>query len=691
MRKILILLGFLLLLAVPSKAQTSIQSGPTNPTFCADGSLFWNTTLAQRQLCHPANTWATDAGGITSVSSLPGTCVNNTQVSLNLPPPAGGIYNCFNNVFTPDNPNQTVSPLAYGAKWDVRFLFDCTYTISATVNCTGGDASFSAADVGKIAFGTTGGGDTNAAFSGAVVCPQTTIQTVNSTTQIVLANACTATCTPSVSTICPFAYGTADDTTPIVNAAAGAWNNGVTCRALQFPSGAAFFSSTIMGDNTHVGSACMSGNFTEGGADDTSVGPVVFGAGNGATTLIPLPNFTFPCTGGVSGKACVFGIGNGQAHDFSVNGLQQDLNGSTQNVNLFELAGANGNVGACPGGFTGHDLGLSGWGVRLSTSVGLQAGTNGCNGPAIWNINVMKFGALPCSINQQGSGQPFTSTALVCLGGSNGILSLTGSGTFDSYSGSYGSQQGNFAPVLRTTGGTFHSIGDSFVTGTVSNTAYGLNNSGASGTIFFFKSQIVVTAQGAGSRCIQLNGSSIVHFRDTTVTCTGASFQTFNVFTSTTDKIYNDGGNTFNQGGTASAMSGSYISSSGVKGACTGVMTASSTIGLRITGSSLTGTAVVAACTNTAVLDSGVPTSGPRTLQNLWCSVGSAGTTATTCTALVNGSASAVTCSIAGAATTCFDGVHSVALNDGDMVSLEALTGAATTPTGFKAQVDVNN
>ena len=87
MRKYLLLLLPLLLLFVPVKgrAQTNIQSGPTNPTHCNPGSSFYNTTSLTYLVCGPVtpNTW-TSAGGtpVTTVSGLSAYAVKGAVVGV---------------------------------------------------------------------------------------------------------------------------------------------------------------------------------------------------------------------------------------------------------------------------------------------------------------------------------------------------------------------------------------------------------------------------------------------------------------------------------------------------------------------------------------------------------------------------------------------------------------------------------
>lgn len=127
--KRLLLLAFLILgfTALPAKAQTQIQSGPTNPATCNPGAYFYNTTLALYQQCGPANTWG--GSGTIIVATNPATCTAGTQYynsTLNqyfncltgnilypIGTPNGPLptYNVFNDNFT--RPNFST----LGANW----------------------------------------------------------------------------------------------------------------------------------------------------------------------------------------------------------------------------------------------------------------------------------------------------------------------------------------------------------------------------------------------------------------------------------------------------------------------------------------------------------------------------------------------------------------------------------------------
>jgi hypothetical protein len=149
--------------------------------------------------------------------------------------------------------------------------------------------------------------------------------------------------------------------------------------------------------------------------------------------------------------------------------------------------------------------------------------------------------------------------------------------------------------------------------------------------------------------------------------------------------FYNDGGNAFVAPGTAPITStGTYVvSPDGLQGACTGVVTASATLGLY----GIPGVTGATTCTNTTI--GGAVSKGGKTLMHLFCSASAVGVATDACTVVVNGSASIITCSLA-AVTSCSDVAHTVAVNPGDIYAIEIVTHGADTLANVKAQVDVN-
>lgn len=145
-----------------------------------------------------------------------------------------------------------------------------------------------------------------------------------------------------------------------------------------------------------------------------------------------------------------------------------------------------------------------------------------------------------------------------------------------------------------------------------------------------------------------------------------------------------DGPNNSFSGGAGYTGAGSLIADGhAVKGSCTGVVTASQTLGLYDTGPNVTATT----CTST-IIGTGKVVSGARTLYALKCDSSAVGVSASdVCIVLQNG-ANVGSCSLNGV-TTCTAAL-AVALADGDRVSLQITTGVADTLANVKAIADWN-
>lgn len=118
-----------------------------------------------------------------------------------------------------------------------------------------------------------------------------------------------------------------------------------------------------------------------------------------------------------------------------------------------------------------------------------------------------------------------------------------------------------------------------------------------------------------------------------------------------------------------------------LKGTCTGVVTAASTLGLYGTGPNETTTT----CTSTTI-GSGQPTNGSRTLTLLTVTATAAGVNASSglVSVVINGTPSATAKCTIGTGTSC-SWTGAVTLNDGDLVSLQFTTQTADTLAGVKA------
>jgi hypothetical protein len=182
---------------------------------------------------------------------------------------------------------------------------------------------------------------------------------------------------------------------------------------------------------------------------------------------------------------------------------------------------------------------------------------------------------------------------------------------------------------------------------------------------------------GTGHTCsVFIRDSSLFH------PTAGGSFTSFN----SGDVFTDEGGNNLDIGawGFVTAATAPTVIADGrsLTGTCTGVATASSTLGLYNTDMNPSNTTTT--CTS-ATVGAGYAMTQARKLQGLFCS-SSATTVSVACTVMVNGSPSAITCTMT-AAKTCQDFTHSVALNSGDLVSERIVTGAAETGSNIKMQM----
>jgi hypothetical protein len=653
--------------------------------------------LALMLMLVPHTLWAqqgnfpptSSGGGTTIVTSNPATCTAG-QTFFNTT--TGTTFTCSATNTLTASTVPGVSPLSFGAKWDVKFAGDCNFVAtSQTISCPAGDIVFTAADVGKIEFGTTAVTqiNSNVLTTNVLSVPLGTITGFISSTSVTVSIAATANCTATNGIACTFAYGTQDDTAALNAAVTAAWATpGAKC-FLQLPPGAAFVSAAAIIQQSN--NQCM-GSTTNGTlADITSTGPVVSGAGMGSTTIIPLPSFNFAsCTGGGSGIGCFGGVTNLHAHDFSINGLGQ-LVGGTQNVRLFEIAGGGGG-GSCDGGNTAWNLSFSGFATTTTNSVGFTFGAGDCNDTTLWNINVSSFGSTPCSAAP--ANNTLNTYGLMCWGGNSYtlFLSLANSGVWNSYGGMYmGSLSGSVAAIKCTNtggGGQMNSFGDTIAYVNVAPSIQSLFicNVG-SGNFNIDGDQLVIAGSAATSQIFFGGGGNVLHIRNSVINAGNGAANNRAFSTSATDKIFDDGGNTWIAGGTNSTILGSFIADGhSLKGVCTGVATASSTLGLYNTGPNVTATT----CTSTNI-GTGFSISGVRTLQNLVVTATAAGVNASSgvVTVLKNGVSTTITCTI-GTGTSCTDWLHSVALADGDLISIQFTTQAADTLAGVKAIVEWN-
>lgn len=539
MKRFLLLAAVLLLFAPKAKGQTQIQSLPVDPATCSSsrGLLYYNTTLGIMKFCSGANVWSPFNSGA-----------------------------------------PIISPLGFGALWDVKFIYDATWTNSnGTITCTNSsECNFTSADLAKLVVCATSpniaGGSLGNLQCGTIGSAAPTIIAVNGPNSITISVTPTTGCTPSSTQLCTLAWGTQDDTAAITAAANAAWTDtssatGNVCKALVLPNGAAFISGPLFNQTiSQLNSACGGTNGVAGssGVDTTQSGPELYGQGPGQSVLIPLPNFNFAgCT--FQTNACMMTVGNLEAHDFSINGLGQSYSGTPESVKFVKLVGSTGG-GSCTGS-TMFNVTLANYLTASTGSIGVSLG-GACGNPYYSNNVVQMFGATTCEFLAGAGTTNATYVANACFGGVTTDLLIDGVGLVTSFGGQYQTLEGS-GPVVHMTannGATlvFNSFGD--------NTNQG-NGTAASQTIFQIDGQgtmimnlwgtnpISLKSTNTSGQVFLLNPSlaaSSIHMHNLNITATGANNKIFNV-ANALGTVYDECGNTFADGSVASVFTGILI------------------------------------------------------------------------------------------------------------------------------------
>jgi hypothetical protein len=523
--------------------------------------------------------------GITSVSSLPATCTPGTTAPVQLSVIPFGIYICTaTNTWTVDSSiGFSLSPLSFGAKWDVKSNSAATFVQNSnTVTCPDASCGFTSADLGKIVFGTTAPDSMtvgcNGASCGSVILPQGFICTINSANSISVGTTfpgcavdnATASCTQAGGHICALVWGTQDDSTAIQNTAIAAWA-GTTCKTVVFPSGQAFITIPSGGllnvGTVPTGSPCAGVAL----ADDTQVGPSVAGQGMGNSILVPLPSTNFAnCTGGQSLAGCIVGPANWYAHDWGVWGYGQSDAGTTHAVNLIEFEGVNPNCTA----MAAWNMSFSMWEAASASSTGLL-GKGGCGVTYFSNIVTEGFGNTNCRF---ASGNILTLNALDCFGsdgaagggGASLWLDLNGNivnSTGGMYWGVNASGAGNVPAVRLESNGTWNSFSDYLIGASNGNATFGIffNNNGTA-TVNLSGTKITESnSSGTGNSSLFFCGANPTNCNINAYSATLSAIGTkMSMFTKTSGTInFTDAcANTFTQGSIANSAINTFGSCS---------------------------------------------------------------------------------------------------------------------------------
>jgi hypothetical protein len=569
-------------------------------------------------------------------------------------------YNGPNIFYAANYATSGNGPLGKGIR-----MFDGAWTnvsknITIGNNTNDTDPCITAAQIGWLIAGTNGASTTpNATATNEFGYPAT-ITAVASCTSFTVSNTPTAACTSSVgNSLCQIVMAPYDDY-PAVNAAWTAMVNALATGGttscgqakLVLPQGLLWLSQpprTSFKCNTDVSS------------NGSGTGYWVEGAGPYSTTLFPAPSglwtvgvnqgTLFFNTGTAVGKGAHFANftvdGAGQYASLGSSGfvfaLNQNSSMSYVNIYTFGVPGINCLGGDAAEGIVDHvnagglPVGIQAGNYCKSSFSAYFWGTGAATGSAVFNGNPVwsTNDSFDFNSNTNGSnlavtaGEAWVTSALVM---SNSVNN----------------------PLINVTSGAKLHLSHSLVQNCLP---------GTNGVGLFVDST-----------------PSFAYLTDTKITCTPAGSKALNI----AGTLYDLGGNQYATT-IANILTGTLIADGhSLKGACTGVGTAASTLGLYGTGAN-----VVATTCTSVLIGTGVVTTGVRTLYNLKVTASAAGTNASSgvVTVLKNGAGTALTCTI-GTGTSCSDGLHTVTTADGDLISIQFTTQLADTLAGVQALVE---
>lgn len=616
---------------------------PTNP---ANGDMWYDNA---------ANTFLGRINGVT-VSLSPSSIAPTPGTTFTVASQCNSLPNCFSaKVDAQATPNASYTS---GSSVVTTGANDPPFCNGTTLPCTPAQIAVGhTTDVGMIAFAN---GNCNPSNEMACTydCHQTTIAAVNSAHSVTLSSPCTNS-SSATARANNFVWGS-DDSTALTAAWTAAMNNTAFTGAanVQLPCG-----KMLMGTQSFV--------FLPASFQQFSMGMSGCGEGN-PTEIIPLPKMS--CTGFLGIGGCLLNSVFGQD---AVGNLS--FNNSFRNIlfNGYGLPDADSAATFTPGVngikanfFTNlFNVGVQGWlWNRLVTTPVYGLYCAGCFG---YGVNIYAGGNLGVSLNgilgvpgslyggsvggsigpslDIGLGQTSTFGVYINQNESGAFTLAKGYGIRNIQSGSNYSDFGsNITTGIWTDVGAKSSLFGSTLTGSGTTYSYYLNG----GTLSLSNVSIVSHAHIVSGTLQDLGGNTPP--------------STYGGYDALTGTIQADGHS--------------------LKGTCTGTASPSSTLGLYGTGPNATTTT----CTSTTI-GSGIPMTGARTISTLLVTASAGGVSGASgvVTVLKNGSPTALTCTL-GTTTTCFDGTHSVAAVDGDLISIQFTTQGAETLANVKAFVQWN-
>lgn len=602
-------------------------------------------------------------GGITQVSSLPATCTPGSVVNLTTPP--GGVFICNSfpspaNTWSRDSSSlNVVDAQVSGVLADGQARFDALFTNgSAIVTCA--DCHFlTTAKQGQIVWGNSCQGAVNGCGGAShntsvTVLPQGTIASIDSDTQI-----------HSTATANASAAGTAtqliiwgdDDTTALANAVTAATGTPGACKTLQLSVGLMLVQSGI-GNSAYTCQLNITGGPTESFQ--------VAGYGQVNTVLVPTPNFNFATCTGLS-SSCFFGVGGTQYFNFGIWGAENSSCGGGQSGKSAMVWGTDNRF---------LNVEIAGWcAAQASGFAGIT--TNGTFGSAPGASFLTLDGAGSKSLVVGASFFPLSYSFVGNCG--DVCVTITG-GAFESTGNVYGPVPATstcggagFPCIINNSAGILQSTNDALYSLTNVNQMAGIRSVGTT----YLTNDSLYAGGGVNTKAFNVLGGTL-----------HASLSEFGG--STTDIALSSG--TYDDlGGNKLVTSGKVFMNTGavtltgvgsLRGSCSGVATASSTLGFYGLGEH---TALT--CTSTTVsLGPVMSKSGTVYALNVTAGTGGVNASSGVVTVLKNGGATTMTCTL-GTGTSCIDTTHTFTYVNGDVISAQFTTQVADTLANVKVQL----
>lgn len=553
------------------------------------------------------------------------------------------------------NLNTYLTNPKYNAKMNVQFCYGNVSTVTVTngsptvVTCSTG---FVNPAIGMPIYATNGCCGVGLNF-GSLLTASTgaTVTGINSSTSLNISGTATN-CSGST---CIIVYGNIDDTA--ISAAETDWQSSPKCSDFVLP--AAFVGI----QNPHWNNPGTQCNGAEPAIDFTAS---VKGEGQGVSGLVPFPPFNFAgCTFGPGSNGCFFGYQEAVVEDLVFYAAGWSNTGNNSKT-LFNMT-----TGTLTSHVSAIGFGASDTSLVCMASVNFNQAYNliidGCGASAV-HVTSGQFGCWYCNIQDTGGAvgsiYVISSGATVLdfggtYGGSSGTAWIDIAGTFKGWGTS------NFGPVVTNNTTFFYLSNNANATMFCDGCNVNMNHTGSIGIFSDATTQSIVlvnsTVGGTGGNQILL-GTSILK-----------------------DLGNNNFPGLFPVG---TLLSGAFVPYRSVNGAATGVGTASSTLALRVSGTSITGAGIPTTFTSTT-LDAGAIMDHAGTLSILQVQNSAAGINASSgvVTVLKNGGATTLTCTIGTSTTGCFDGTHTATFVAGDLISYSVTTQAADTLAGVKASV----